>query len=260
MLRISIFTIYCSHINKGCFDFKFRNFLNMNADSIFLNSCAISTSGCACFQKLTHDELILFEQNQVTVQFKKNEIICKQGTIAPHVIFLTKGLVKAYIEGLSDNLVLKIISSGKFVALSSILDSTNTFLYSSMAYVDSEAQLIDAKVFRQVMRQNAEFATELFNVQSGNKAQIYGRFFCMTKKQSYGRLADIILCLCDNVFGNSTFELELTRKEIAELSGMTQESVVRIIKKFKDEKLIATEGKLIKILNFDRLSQISRTG
>jgi CRP/FNR family transcriptional regulator, polysaccharide utilization system transcription regulator len=232
----------------------------MNTESIFLNSCTISTSGCGCFQKLNQEELLLFEQNQVTVHYKKGEIICKQGTIAPHVIFLTKGLVKAYIEGLSDNLVLKIISSGKFVALSSLLDSTNTFLYSSMAYVDSEAQLIDAKIFRQVMRKNAEFATELFNIQSANKAQIYGRFFCMTKKQSYGRLADIILCLCDNVFENSSFELELSRREIAELSGMTQESVVRIIKKFKEEKLITTEGKMIKILNFDKLSQISRTG
>jgi len=232
----------------------------MNTESIFLNSCAISSSGCACFQKLTQEELILFEKNQVTVNYSKGEIICKQGTISPHVIFLTKGLVKAYIEGCNDNLVLKIISSGKFIALSSILESTNTFVYSSMAYVDSEIQLIDAKIFRQVMRQNAEFATELFNVQSANKAQIFGRFFCMTKKQSYGRLADILLCLCDNVFENSSFELELSRKEIAELSGMTQESVVRIIKKFKEENLIATEGKLIKILNFEKLSQISRTG
>lgn len=232
----------------------------MTTDPIFINSCTISSTGCSCFEKLTPEELMLFEENQVKVTFRKGEVICKQGTIAPHVIFLTKGLVKAYVEGCSDNLVLKIVSSNKFISLSSLNEGSNTFLYSSQAYVESEANLIDINIFRRVMKQNAEFATELFNVQSANKSQIYGRFFCMTKKQSYGKLADILLCLCDNVFENSAFELVLSRREIAELSGMTQESVVRILKKFKEDNLIATKGKLIKIVDYEKLQQISFRG
>jgi CRP/FNR family transcriptional regulator, polysaccharide utilization system transcription regulator len=230
------------------------------SEPLFLNSCTISSRGCACFDKLTKAEKELIDRNQVELTYKKGEIICKQGSLSPHVIFLSKGLVKAYIEGCSDILVLKIISEGKFIALSSVMEGNNVFNYSTMAYVDSVVKLIDMNTFKTILRSNAEFATEVFNVQSAHAAQIYGRFYCLTQKQSYGRLADILLCLSDNVFGKNAFELQLSRKEIAELSGMAQESVIRIIKKFKENKLIDTKGKTIQILNYDKLQEISMKG
>lgn len=230
------------------------------SEPLFYNSCTISSRGCACFEKLTNAEKELIEKNQVELTYKKGEIICKQGSLSPHVIFLSKGLVKAYIEGCTDILVLKIISEGKFIALSSVMDGNNVFNYSTQAYVDSLVRLIDMNTFKSILRSNAEFATEVFNVQSAHTAQIYGRFYCLTQKQSYGRLADILLCLSDNVFGKNTFELQLSRKEIAELSGMTQESVVRIIKKFKENNLIATYGKTIEIIDYEKLQDISMKG
>lgn len=229
-------------------------------ETLFTNSCKTLTPGCNCFKRLTPDEMDLIVSNQVELTYKKGEIICKQGSLAPHVIFLSKGLAKAFIESCNYNLVLKIISGGKFIALSSAMEGNNVFHYSSQAYVDCTVMHIDINIFRQVLRTNPLFAMEVFNVQSANAKQIYGRFFCLTQKQSYGRLADLLLCLADNVFENTTFELELSRKELAELSGMAQESVVRILKKFKDDELIATDGKLIKILNYEKLQQISVKG
>jgi len=69
-----------------------------------------------------------------------------------------------------------------------------------MAYIDSEIRQIDIEVFRQLLRQNPVFAKEVIDIQSANSIQIYSRFFCLTHKQSFGRLADIILCLSDRVF------------------------------------------------------------
>jgi CRP/FNR family transcriptional regulator len=229
-------------------------------DPMFANSCVISRQGCACFETLSERELALIEANQVELTYKKGEIVTKQGSTAPHVVFLVKGLLKAYIEGLPGNLVLKIISANKFVALSAAMDGNNLFHYSSMAYIDSVVRLIDLNVFRQLMRTNAAFATEVFSIQSVNALQIYGRFFCLTQKQSYGRLADILLCLSDNVFQSKAFAFDLSRKEIAELSGMAEESVVRIIKRFKEDHLIKTVGKTIEILDYEKLRQISTTG
>lgn len=230
-------------------------------ESFLLSNCTDSSlGGGVFFEKLTQAEMELIEENQVQLSFKRGEIICKQGSLAPHVIFLVDGLVKAYIEGSTDILVLKIISGGKFIALPSVMDGNSVFNYSTQAYVDSVVKLIDINVFKKIMRTNAELATEVFNIQSAHAAQIYGRFYCLTKKQSYGRLADLLLCLADNVFGKTTFELQLSRRELAELSNMAEESVVRIIKKFKENNLIATSGKTIEVLNCDRLREISRKG
>jgi hypothetical protein len=41
---------------------------------------------------------------------------------------------------------------------------------------------------------------------------------------------------------------------------LSREKVIRIIKEFKEEKLIAIEGKVINILNFEGLQKISEHG
>ena len=73
-------------------------------------------------------------------------------------------------------------------------------------------------------------------------------------------MADILLCLACRIYKNTEFELLLSRKELADLTGMSTESVIRIIKKFKEDKLIAVEGKKYRIINQDKLQQISDHG
>jgi CRP/FNR family transcriptional regulator len=173
---------------------------------------------------------------------------------------MEKGLTKVFIDNGSNNLVLKIIPEGNLLGLTSVSEDHNTFQYSAMAYVDSEVKLIDINIFRQMVRQNAEFAKEVIDILSANSVQIYGRFFCLTHKQAYGRLADILLCLANRVFKTDNFELPLSRRDLAELSGMSSETVIRMLKKFSDDKLILLEGKKFKVLDYERLNKISEIG
>jgi CRP/FNR family transcriptional regulator len=173
---------------------------------------------------------------------------------------MEKGLAKVFIDNGSNNLVLKIIPEGNLLGLTSVSEDHNTFQYSAMAYVDSVVKLIDIKVFRQLVQQNAEFAKEVIDLLSANSVQIYGRFFCLTHKQAYGRLADILLCLANRVFKQSEFDLPLTRKDLAELSGMSAETVIRMLKKFTDDGIIVMEGKKFKVVDYERLQKISEIG
>jgi CRP/FNR family transcriptional regulator len=129
-----------------------------------------------------------------------------------------------------------------------------------MAYLDSEIKQIDINYFKQLLLQNSKFAKEVIDILISNSVQINGRFFCLTHKQSYGRLADILLCLADRIFKASEFDLNLSRKDLAELSGISPETVVRMLKKFKDEGLIHIDGKKFQIIDYDRLKRISETG
>ena len=94
------------------------------------------------------------------------------------------------------------IPDGNFIGLASVSEEQITYQYSAMAYVDSVIRQVDLKAFRQLLTQNSEFAKEVINILSANSVQIYGRFFCLTHKQAYGRVADILLCLADRVFKN----------------------------------------------------------
>jgi CRP/FNR family transcriptional regulator, polysaccharide utilization system transcription regulator len=224
------------------------------------SSCTISPHHCKCFEMLSEDERSMLERHSVNVIYKKGEIICKQGALASHIMYMEKGLAKVFLDDGVNSLVLKIIPDGNMLGLSSVNSENNTYQYSSMAYVDSEIRQIDIHFFKQLLGQNSRFAQEVINILGSNSVQINGRFFSLTHKQSYGRLADILLCLSDRIFRKYEFELPLSRKDLAELSGMSPETVIRMLKKFNDDGLIKMEGKFVSLLDPVRLKRISETG
>lgn len=229
-------------------------------NGVRFTGCTISPRPCQCFDKLTEGERELLDAHTVTIHYTKREMICKQGGFVSHVMFVEKGLAKVFLHNGEHSLVLKIIPEGNLVGLSSASEEQNTYPYSAMAYIDTEIKQIDIHIFRKLLRENAEFAKEVIDILSANNVQIYGRFFCLTHKQAYGRLADILLCLSDRVFKQDNFELPLSRKDLAELSGMSSETVIRMLKKFNEDGLIVLNGKDFKILDYPRLKRISETG
>ena len=225
-----------------------------------ITKCDPSPLTESCFELLTEDEKRLMEMNSVTVVYKKGETISKQGSFASHIMYLQEGLVKQYLEGTPRNLILTLTPSGNMIGLQAIYEGNNTFLYSVATYVDSTVKLIDINVFKQLLRQNPTFSYRIMNVLNENTSQTYGRFFCISQKQLHGRLADIILCLSRRIFKSNSFELPLSRNDLAELTGMSTESVIRIIKDFKDDGIITTNGKFFDIIDFPRLFRISEVG
>jgi CRP/FNR family transcriptional regulator len=224
------------------------------------SACTLSFHQCKCFEKLTPEQKEFLDANSVKIKYRKGEIIAKQGGFVSHVIYMEKGLAKVFLENGSNSLVLRITPDRNFVGLSSVSEEHPYFPYSAMTYVDSEIRQIEVNAFRRLMAQNFEFSKEILDILSSNSLQIYGRFFCFTYKQAFGRLADILLCLSDRIFKATEFDLPLSRKELAELSGMSSETVIRMLKEFNDEGLIRMDGKSIEVLDYDRIKQISETG
>lgn len=223
-------------------------------------SCTVTHENCECFEMLTKEQMQLVEEKQRIIHYKKGEVIAKHGSFASHVIFLCEGLVKVYYESGDDSLILKIVTPGNLIGLTSLQKEENIFQYTASAYINSRARLIDINLFKQFIEENGKFASAIINILSENTNQINGRFFGMTHKQSYGKLADLILCLAGRVFKERVFELHLTRKELAELAGMSTESVIRILKKFQEDGLINMTGKTFEIIDQEGLQRVCDLG
>lgn len=223
-------------------------------------SCSISKYKCNCFNVLTPEEHDYLFSNSVLVKFSKQEMIYKQGGFVSNIMIVESGLVKVFIESKSNVLVLKIITAGNLLGMTSISETNNTYQYNAMAYVDAVIRQIDINAFRSIVKQNPGFAKEIIDMLNSNSIQINNRFFCLSHKQSYGRLADILLCLSERVFKETEFELPLSRKELAELTGLKPETVIRLLKQFSDEGIIHLNGKKISILDKQMLKKISEKG
>jgi CRP/FNR family transcriptional regulator, polysaccharide utilization system transcription regulator len=213
-----------------------------------------------CFDLLTDKEKELVNAHSVLVNYKKGEIVCKQGSFASHIMYLEKGLVKIYLEGNPKDLILTITPEMNLMGLQAMFEGNNTFLYSISTYNDCIVRMIDIEFFKHLLKLNLHFAFRVINLLNESAAQSYGRFFSLTQKQLHGRLADILLCLSRKIFKSETFDLPLSRSDLSDLTSMSTESVIRIMKDFKDDGIIDINNKSISLLDIPRLDNISARG
>ncbi|MBV5343895.1 hypothetical protein JZU68_09965, partial [bacterium] len=65
---------------------KYCMIQSIKKESHVRNSCTLNKAIADCFEKLTDEELLLLEENHVVLTYKKGENLCKQGTIASHIM------------------------------------------------------------------------------------------------------------------------------------------------------------------------------
>ncbi len=219
--------------------------------------------GCKCmsepFKALTGEELIQINKNRVEVSFKRGENIIKQGAIAGHIVYIKKGLVKVYREHANEELILSVENRGKLLGLQALY-SKNVYPYSIKAYTDTKVCLHDIHAINTFINQNAKFAAGILNHLNDESLFSYNRMACLTLKQLHGRFADLLLCFSLRLYRRKSFNIPITKKDMAAITNMSQESLSRVIKDFVSEKIIKMEGSKVSILDFDKVRHLSQVG
>lgn len=211
------------------------------------------------FYHLSKKELELVNENKFEVKFRKGEIVRKQGTFLSHVISINSGLVKLYIEGYREkNLILRVIKSQNFIGGPGMYFDQRHH-YSVIALVDTSACFIDMNIFKQIIQTNPEFSAAFMKHVSKNMLSTFDRLISLSQKQIPGKMADALLYLSEEIFENNTIEPTITKKDLSELTGMSKDSVIKILREFKNDGIIELE-KGISILNREKLINISSVG
>jgi CRP/FNR family transcriptional regulator len=230
-----------------------------NDTSIDLN-CLTCHRKSPLFCLLSNEELALVKNTKLTVKFRKGETIKKQGTYMSHVVSINGGLVKTYLEGLENrNTILRIVRPTNFIGGPGLyLDQMHHFTVTAL--MDSSVCFIDIKIFKQLIEQNKKFAEEFLKDFSRNILSVYNRLVNLTQKQMHGRMADTLLYLFDEIFENSTFEMLLTKQDLADLSGMSKDRAIKLLRAFQDEWIIRWVGNELALIDREALKKISRIG
>lgn len=228
--------------------------------SVHCTTCDQCNKKAQLFNMLSDEECDILNQNRYEVVFKTGENIIKQGTAATHLIMLTSGMAKLFIEGLdSKNLILEIIQPWKLFGGPGIYND-NRYHYSVSAIEPSSACFIDCQQIKTLIRRNPDFAEAFIASFSNTSLKTLDRMVSLTQKQMHGRIADVLLYLSKEVYNSNDFELSLSRQDIGDLSGMTKDSAIRILKEFENEDIIKLEGKKVSISKNRTLEEISLKG
>ncbi|MEA3479648.1 MAG: Crp/Fnr family transcriptional regulator [Bacteroidota bacterium] len=199
-------------------------------------------------------------ETRYEVKFNRGETIFKQGTSLTHIACVTSGLIKVYIEGFNNkNLILKIVRPGNMIGGPGMYTDFRHH-FSATAVEDTTACFIDASLFNEILKKNITLANELLRQGNERDIMLFDKLLTLTQKQMPGRMANTLLYLNKAVYRTNPFYLTISRQDLADLSSMTKESVIRIIKDFKDAGFISVNKDEVKILNEKALISISETG
>lgn len=212
------------------------------------------------FDLLTNSEIKLVNENRYEAVFKPGEVIIKQGSPASNALFLSSGMAKSYIEGINGkNFIMSILLPGRLImGPGAYVNSRHT--YSVAAITAVQACFINFEVFKHLVRVNGNFAESLVEDISVKSLRSHSRMVNLTQKKMPGRLAEILLYFANDIYNADEFELNLSRKELGEMTNMAKESVVRILKELENSGVVSSNLSYIKILDKAKLQQISEKG
>ena len=195
-----------------------------------------------------------------SVEFKKGELIFKQGTLVSYMVILTSGLVKVHIEDLKGrSYIYKLVKPFELIGLSSMFGK-GIYSFTATAILNSTGYLVRKETIKEIIEKNIKFNFELLNRYSKNLSLAYHRMNFLANKQALGRLSETLLYLWREIFDKKIIENSITRRIIAELSGMSTENAVRILSEFKNDGIINTSKEGIEIINFGLLETYSIAG
>ncbi|RIH66153.1 Crp/Fnr family transcriptional regulator [Mariniphaga sediminis] len=211
-------------------------------------------------KSLDYKELDFLVDGKQQIIYKPGETIIKQNTSSTYVVCIRKGLAKVYVEGVKGkSLVVRLIGQHDFVTGGDLFNG-NVQKFTISAVTEVHCCLISASKLSQLFSENNRFAVELLRHHTKQNNDLLNKLVVLTQKYMPGRVADTLLYLKNHVFCVNPFSVPLTRQDLADMSNMTKESLVRILQQFKSSGLIKTQGSTFEILDENGLQEISRNG
>ena len=182
-----------------------------------------------------------------------------EGARPQGVYCLHNGKVKLYKMGIDGKeQITRFATNGDLIGYRSIL-SDEPISASVTALEDTFACYIPKSSFFEVIEENSKFSLNVLKRACHELGEAGKMITSLAQKTVRERLAEIMLILTAT-FGEDEegyIDIKLTREEIANMVGTATESAIRLISEMKEEGLIETKGKRIKLLERSQLRHIA---
>lgn len=200
----------------------------------------------AVFSPLSDEDIQLLEQKRKVTTYKKNQPIFIEGTHPAGVYCIHTGKIKVFTMGESGKeQIIRIASKGDVVGFRAIF-SEDVFRLSATALEKCEVSFIKIDTFKEQIHINPVLLQSILkeiSKESGERAEFIKT---MAQKTVRERLA-IILLVLEGIYKEEM--INLTREDLANFVGTATETLIRLLRDFKDEELIEVHGRKIKLIN-----------
>ena len=212
------------------------------------------------FCDLKSENLRIFESFKITNAYPKGSTLYMQGQDSNGVYILCQGRVKLSTCSKDGKvIILHIAEPGEVLGLSSAV-ANSVHLATAEVLEACQVNFVRKEDFLKFLRQNSEACLSAVKQLGNNYQNAYFQICSLGLSNSVAdRLAALFLAWCkDSCGGPDRIHLKIsyTHEEIAQMIGTSRETVTRLLKDFKERKLISLKGSDLVIHDRRRLEDV----
>lgn len=211
----------------------------------------------AFFSELPEDYLERISEISIQRSYKRNMIIFMEDEPGEAFFYIKSGKVKiyrTYDDGREH--IIHILGPQEVFGEVTLFNNIN-YPASASVYEDAEVIIFKNNKIEELIRQNSDLAFNMIKILSRKLLFAQQKIKDLTFNDVYSRMASQIIKLSMS-YGKKTdkgilIDINLSRQELADMTGTTRETVSRVISRFKKEKSISEEKDSIIIIDEQKL-------
>jgi CRP-like cAMP-binding protein/CheY-like chemotaxis protein len=203
-------------------------------------------------------EFVQLSVSRTNRAYKKKQLIYSEGSYPNGVFFIIKGKVKAFKtneEG--KEFITGLFKEGDFIGYNALLEERK-YSESATALEDTEVCLVAKEDFLNLIYKNSEVSKKFIKMLSDNVVEKEKALLDLAYNSVRKRIAQALVELKKRYQkdADSKFSMSILREDLANLAGTSQETSIRTLADFKDEKIIEINGGTITIINSEKLERM----
>jgi len=193
----------------------------------------------------------------VSKNYKKGEIIYKEGEYSNNVYLIYKGKIKSFkIDEFGKELILNIHKGDDLLGLSAIIDNSH-YYESIMAMENIEIIHVSKNTLLKILENNHKLTLEIFQLINENLTEVKEQLLQMAYGSMRRKTAQTILKFANLMGNNPSNSINISRRDLAGVAGIATESLIRTLTDFKKKGILEIEGRNIRILDLEKLESIN---
>lgn len=203
------------------------------------------------FEELTPEEYEALVGKGVTHLYKKGEIIFREAGIPTGIFYIKDGRVKKYKSTeKGGEQIFYICNEGELLGYHALL-SDGFYPDSAATIEDSHITFIPKESFLNVLHSSAALSNGLLKALGHEFSLFINSITNLVTKTVRERLAFTLLILEEKFkptdISQGPSEINMSRSDLANMVGTAKETLVRLLREFKDAGYIETSGRSIRI-------------
>jgi CRP-like cAMP-binding protein len=204
------------------------------------------------------EEFVKLSASRTNRVYKKKQIIYSEGSYPNGLFFVIQGKVKTYKANEDGKeLITGLFKEGDFIGYNALLEE-DKYYESAAALEDTEMCLIAKEDFLDLIYKNSEVSKKFIKMLSDNVVEKEKALLDLAYNSVRKRIAQALTELKKRYQKDeeAKFTMSVLREDLANMAGTSQETTIRTLGDFKEEKLIEINGGSITIINSEKLEKM----